>query len=68
MIYKEDYEERGKSAAPTQIVEELLNAFRLAETSCPGLTDEFLSGIVEVLTTPSQGAQEIKRAMEKVRR
>nr|XP_022341361.1 serine/threonine-protein kinase 26-like [Crassostrea virginica] len=67
MIYKEDYEERGKSAAPTQIVEELLNAFRLAETSCPGLTDEFLSGIVEVLTTPSQGAQEIKRAMEKVR-
>lgn len=68
LVYKEDYEERGQSAEPTQIVEELLNAFQLAETSCPGLTDEFLGGIVEVLTTPTQGAMEIKRALEKVRR
>lgn len=67
LLYKEDYEERGQSAEPTQIVEELLNAFQLAETSCPGLTDEFLGGIVEVLTTPTQGAMEIKRALEKVR-
>lgn len=68
LLYKEDYEERGQSAEPTQIVEELLNAFQLAETSCPGLTDEFLGGIVEVLTTPTQGAMEIKRALEKIRR
>lgn len=68
LLYKEDYEERGQSAEPTQIVEELLNAFQLAETFCPGLTDEFLGGIVEVLTTPTQGAMEIKRALEKVRR
>lgn len=67
LLYKEDYEERGQSAASTQIVEELLNAFQLAETSCPGLTDEFLGGIVEVLTIPTHGAMEIKRAVEKVR-
>ncbi|XP_062575166.1 serine/threonine-protein kinase 26-like isoform X1 [Saccostrea cucullata] len=67
LLYKEDYEERGQSAEPTQIVEELLNAFQLAETSCPGLTDEFVSGIVEILTKPTQGALEIKRALEKVR-
>nr|XP_011426128.2 serine/threonine-protein kinase 26 isoform X2 [Crassostrea gigas] len=67
LLYKEDCEERGQSTASTQIVEELLNAFQLAETSCPGLTDEFLGGIVEILTAPTQGAMEIKRALEKVR-
>lgn len=68
MLYKEDCEERGQSTASTQIVEELLNAFQWAETSCPGLTDEFLGGIVEILTAPTQEAMEIKRALEKVRR
>jgi hypothetical protein len=68
LLYKEDYEERGQSAEPTQIVEELLKAFQLAETSCPGLTDDFVSGLVEILTTPTQGALDVKRAIEKVRR
>ncbi|XP_048757250.2 serine/threonine-protein kinase 26-like [Ostrea edulis] len=67
LLYKEDYEERGQSTEPTQIVEELLNAFQLAETSCPGLTDDFVSGVVEILTTPSKGIVDVKRAIEKVR-
>ena len=52
--YREEYRRIGRPIPLTEAIDELRNAFDLAEQSCPGLTDDLLSGIVTRLTTSSR--------------
>ena len=52
----------------TEAVDELKNAFDLAERSCPGITDEFMAGIINKLAVPAMGESDIRRAVDKIKR
>ncbi|KAK7090483.1 hypothetical protein V1264_010274 [Littorina saxatilis] len=52
--YREEYRRIGRPIPLTEAIDELRNAFDLAEQSCPGLTDDLLSGIVTRLATSSR--------------
>ncbi|KAL8597913.1 hypothetical protein ACOMHN_063809 [Nucella lapillus] len=64
--YREEYRRLGRPQA--EAVNELGNAFDLAERSCPGLTGDFLSGVVIRLTSSSRsvGPMELSHAMGKL--
>ena len=52
--YREEYRRIGRPIPLTEGINELRNAFDLAEQSCPGLTDDLLSGIITRLATSSR--------------
>lgn len=67
--YREDYRRRGHPVQRTEAVDELKNAFDLAERSCSGITDELLTGVISRLaTTATLSEVEIRRAIDKVKR
>lgn len=67
--YREDYRRRGHPVQRTEAVDELKNAFDLAERSCSGLTDDLLTGVISRLaTTATVSEVEIRRAIDKVKR
>ncbi|XP_052703045.1 serine/threonine-protein kinase 26-like isoform X8 [Crassostrea angulata] len=67
--YREDYRRRGHPVQRTEAVDELKNAFDLAERSCSGITDDLLTGVISRLaTTATVSEVEIRRAIDKVKR
>ncbi|XP_056006288.1 serine/threonine-protein kinase 26-like isoform X12 [Ostrea edulis] len=66
--YREDYRRRGHPIQRTEVVDELRNAFELAERSCSGITDDFLTGVISRLATTIVPESEIRRAIDKVKR
>ena len=52
----------------TEAIDELRNAFDLAERSCPGIADEVVTGIISKLGGSSMSDVDIKRAVDKVKR
>ncbi|KAL8598909.1 hypothetical protein ACOMHN_015488 [Nucella lapillus] len=52
--YREEYRRIGRPIPLTEAIDELRNAFDLAEQSCPGLTDSLLSGVLSSLLAPSR--------------
>lgn len=66
--YKEDYRRNGRPMQRTEAIDELRNAFDLAERSCPGIADEVVTGIISKLGGSSMSDVEIKRAVDKVKR
>nr|XP_034329025.1 serine/threonine-protein kinase 26 isoform X6 [Crassostrea gigas] len=66
--YREDYRRRGHPVQRTEAVDELKNAFDLAERSCSGITDDLLTGVISRLaTTATVSEVEIRRAIDKVK-
>ena len=66
--YKEDYRRNGRPMQRTEAIDELRNAFDLAERSCPGIADEVVTGIISKLGGSSMSDVDIKRAVDKVKR
>ncbi|KAK3095839.1 hypothetical protein FSP39_019828 [Pinctada imbricata] len=66
--YREDLRRRGHPMQRTEAVDELKNAFDLAERSCPGIADEFMAGIIDKLAKPVLGDSDIRRAVDKMKR
>ncbi|XP_061165895.1 serine/threonine-protein kinase 26-like isoform X5 [Saccostrea echinata] len=67
--YREDYRRRGHPVQRTEAVDELRNAFELAERSCAGITDDFLTGVISRLSnTAAVPETEIRRAIDRVKR
>ncbi|XP_069103526.1 serine/threonine-protein kinase 26-like isoform X19 [Argopecten irradians] len=66
--YKEDYRRNGRPIQRTDTVDELRNAFELAEKSCPGITDDLVAGLMGRLAMSHMPEQEIRRAVDKVKR
>lgn len=66
--YYEDYRRNGRPVQRTETVDELRNAFELVERSCPGIGDDFLTGIIHRLGSVQQGGMDVRRAVEKVKR
>lgn len=71
--YKEDYRRNGRPIQRTDIVDELRNAFELAEKSCPGITDDLVSGLMGRFQIPGPRSDnlsdtDIRRAVDKVKR
>ncbi|XP_076453802.1 serine/threonine-protein kinase 26-like isoform X5 [Babylonia areolata] len=56
--YREEYRRIGRPIPLTEAIDELRNAFDLAEQSCPGLTDSLLSGIVSSLVSSSHSVSQ----------
>ncbi|XP_067669059.1 serine/threonine-protein kinase 26-like isoform X5 [Haliotis asinina] len=66
--YRDEYRRLGRPVQKTEAIDELQNAFDLAEKSCPGLADDLISGILNRLGTPSLSEMDIRRAVDKVKR
>ncbi|XP_013069764.2 serine/threonine-protein kinase 26-like isoform X3 [Biomphalaria glabrata] len=74
--YNNELRRLGRPLALLEVIKELQNAFDLSERSCPGLTDDFVSGILtRLLAPPSPSTQisqsreaDVRRAMEKIKR
>lgn len=70
--YKEEYRRNGRPIQRTDAVDELRNAFELAEQSCPGISDELMAGILSRVSTRvgslSLTEAEVRRAVERVKR
>ncbi|KAH9514815.1 hypothetical protein Btru_023707 [Bulinus truncatus] len=74
--YNNEFRRIGRPLPLLEVIKELQNAFDLAERSCPGLTDDLVSGILtRLLASPSPSTQlsqsreaDVRRAMEKVKR
>ncbi|XP_059160538.1 serine/threonine-protein kinase 26-like isoform X2 [Physella acuta] len=74
--YNNEFRRIGRPLPLLEVIRELQNAFDLAERSCPGLTDDLVSGIfTRLLVTPSSSQMllqsrevDAKRAMEKIKR
>ena len=66
--YYEDYRRNGRPVQRTETADELRNAFELVERSCPGIADDFLTGIIHRLGSVQQGGMDVRRAVEKVKR
>lgn len=66
--YKEDYRRNGRPMQRTEAIDELRNAFDLAERSCPGIADEVVTGIISKLGGSSMNEADIKRAVDRVKR
>lgn len=56
--YREEYRRIGRPIPFIESIDELRNAFDLAEQSCPGLTDDLLSGILSRIATASRTISE----------
>ena len=52
----------------TEAIDELRNAFDLAERSCPGIADEVVTGIISKLGGSSMNEADFKRAVDRVKR
>lgn len=52
--YREEYHRIGRPIPLTESIDELRNAFDLAEQSCPGMTDDLVSGILTRLASSSR--------------
>ncbi|XP_033759678.1 serine/threonine-protein kinase 26-like isoform X6 [Pecten maximus] len=66
--YKEEYRRNGRPIQRTEAVDELRNAFELAEKSCPGITDDLVAGLMGRLAMSHMSEQDIRRAVDKVKR
>nr|XP_022341332.1 serine/threonine-protein kinase 26-like isoform X7 [Crassostrea virginica] len=67
--YREDYRRRGHPIQRTEAIDELKNAFDLAERSCSGITDDLLTGVIGRLATTARVQEvDIRRAVDKVKR
>ncbi|XP_050401732.1 serine/threonine-protein kinase 26 isoform X7 [Patella vulgata] len=67
--YREDYSRLGRPVQKTEAIDELRNAFDLAEKSCPGLADDLVSGILARLTEESDMREgEVRRAIDRTKR
>lgn len=66
--YKEEYLRNGRPVQRTEAIDELRNAFDLAERSCPGITDELVAGLFNRFTVSSLSDSDIRRAVERVKR
>lgn len=67
--YREDYRRRGHPIQRTEAIDELKNAFDLAERSCSGITDDLLTGVISRLATTARVQEvDIRRAVDKVKR
>ncbi|XP_041350402.1 serine/threonine-protein kinase 25-like isoform X8 [Gigantopelta aegis] len=66
--YKDEYRRIGRPVQKTEAIEELKNAFDLAEKSCPGLADDLVSGIISRLgSTTNMTEGEVRRATDKIK-
>ena len=66
--YREDYRRRGHPIQRTEAIDELKNAFDLAERSCSGITDDLLTGVIGRLATTARVQEvDIRRAVDKVK-
>ncbi|CAL1527301.1 unnamed protein product [Lymnaea stagnalis] len=72
--YNNEFRRIGRALPLLEVVRELQNAFDLAERSCPGLTDDFVSGIMSrLLVSPSSPSSQfrgidIRSVVEKIKR
>ena len=66
--YQSEYRRIGRPVQKTEAIEELKNAFDLAEKSCPGLADDLVSGIVARLgSTTGMTEGEVRRAADRIK-
>ena len=66
--YKDDYRRNGRPVQRTDTIDELRNAFDLAERSCPGIADDVVTGIISRLGGHTMNDADIRRAVDKVKR
>lgn len=66
--YKEEYRRNGRPVQRTEAIDELRNAFDLAERSCPGITDELVAGLFNRFSISSLSESDVRRAVDRVKR
>ncbi|KAJ8309831.1 hypothetical protein KUTeg_011696 [Tegillarca granosa] len=63
--YKEEYRRNGRPVQRTEAIDELRNAFDLAERSCPGITDELVAGLFNRFSISSLSESDVRRAVDR---
>ncbi|KAL3847422.1 hypothetical protein ACJMK2_018331 [Sinanodonta woodiana] len=66
--YRDEYQRNGRPVSRTDAIEELRNAFELAERSCPGIGDDFVTAVLGKLGTYSMKESDIWKAVDKLKR